>query len=678
MSSNSNQPIEYDFAFIGMGASNILLLIALSKRGVFKNKKIAVIEPDAKSINDKTYCFWADANDSIVADCRSIIHRKFDTVSIKSNDLQKTELANYYCIQSIDLYNFATEYIQAENVTKYNKPVVQISPHDLYACVAFETETIKAHYVFDSRPIAYQNLSAKYITLKQSFIGYHVRCEKDVFDTSDIEMMNFNIDQNNYTQFIYTIPLSKNEALIELTRFGDKLVEGSYANEVLDAYIKNEFGNYELLHTEIGCIPMSSYVYPPAQLKNVLHTGTRANMIKPSTGYGFKNMYAFAEKVSEQFQKGELTAINQLQTTKQSRFYFYDTLLLIILRDWPAAGKTIFTALFKTSSIKNVLKFLDEKSSIQQEIQLFLKLPIVPFLKALFKHLMTSGLVRYTLSLLTVLIYLFLANNDSSIAHYFMVSAMVVGLLSIGLPHGSLDQLVSQNKNEQPFKFITKYFLMVLIYFILWYLIPVLSLLVFLIYSSFHFGESELVQSNTKLSPVKHYLVSTLLGASILTFIISTHVIESIELVSIISKFKFSEELTMNLQAYSMYFATASFLVLILNGLSQNLYKYRGLLFILLLGILTPLPLAFGLYFIAQHSVNAWNHIQSELKLSNLILYRKAFPFTIAAVFFFIAFIYIANHSKMSHLLAYFFIFLASISLPHFVMMHLFYRNKNE
>lgn len=668
----------YDYVFIGMGASNTLLMMALCKRGLLKNKSIAVIEPDAKSLNDKTYCFWADSTESIVADCQSILFKKFETVSVKSKNLQKSEKVNYYYIQSIDLYKLAKQRLQAENTTRFNEQVLELIASDSYCQVFMVNESIKAKFIFDSRPISYSNLTKADIVLKQSFIGYHIRCEKNFFDVNDIEMMNFNIDQDKYTQFIYTIPLSKNEALIELTRFGDKLIEGSYANEVLDAYIKNEFGTYKLINKEIGCIPMTTYLNPIADLKNVLNTGTRANMIKPSTGYGFKNMYAFAENVAEQFLIGEMKTINQLQTNKQSRFYFYDTLLLIILRDWPAEGKHIFTSLFKTSSIRSVLNFLDEKSSIQQEIFLFLKLPIIPFLKALFKQFLNIGIIQHILSLIFVLFYFILNEYYNSYANLFMVSSIVVGLLIVGIPHGSLDQYISKNKNEQPYKFITKYFLIVLIYFTFWNVFPLLSLIVFLTYSSFHFGESELVYSNSKISPISNYLISLLLGASILTFIVSTHVSASLELISYISRLQFSEEFISIAEENSIIFSVFSFLSLIMVELILKLNRLKGLLLNLFLGLFVPLPMAFGLYFIAQHSLNAWTHIQGKLKLTNWVLYKKAFPFTIAAVILFFTFLLATSYQKISDTWAYFFIFIACISLPHFVLMHLFYKNNIE
>ena len=49
----------YDYAFLGLGASNSLLILQLNELGLLKNKTLAIIEPEHKLSNDKTFCFWA-------------------------------------------------------------------------------------------------------------------------------------------------------------------------------------------------------------------------------------------------------------------------------------------------------------------------------------------------------------------------------------------------------------------------------------------------------------------------------------------------------------------------------------------------------------------------------------------------------------------------------------------
>ena len=106
---NINHNEVYDFIFIGLGASNSLIILSLLKQGCLKDKKVAVIEAACKTINDKTYCFWASPNDSIVKDLSPIITHYYKTINVNQSVLQNIELQPYCYIRSIDLYNHTLE-----------------------------------------------------------------------------------------------------------------------------------------------------------------------------------------------------------------------------------------------------------------------------------------------------------------------------------------------------------------------------------------------------------------------------------------------------------------------------------------------------------------------------------------------------------------------------------------
>ena len=50
-------------------------------------------------------------------------------------------------------------------------------------------------------------------------------------------MMNFDVDQSGYTQFVYNLPYAPNECLVELTRFGVDTIDIDYAKKILDEKI---------------------------------------------------------------------------------------------------------------------------------------------------------------------------------------------------------------------------------------------------------------------------------------------------------------------------------------------------------------------------------------------------------------------------------------------------------
>ena len=148
------------------------------------------------------------------------------------------------------------------------------------------------------------------------------------------------------------------------------------AKNTLNDFIEKYFGPYQIIESEKGVIPMSSILPEQKSDEKIVNIGTRAGNVKPSTGYAFKNMYNHSKLICK---NGKLKS-RKVRVNK--RFLFYDQLLLIILTIWPLKGKLIFERLFKIKSSGFILKFLDEKTSILEDMSMFLKLQIWIFIKS--------------------------------------------------------------------------------------------------------------------------------------------------------------------------------------------------------------------------------------------------------------------------------------------------------
>lgn len=669
----------YDFIFVGMGASNSLLLISLIRNGLTKDKKIAVLDIDSKAKNDKTYCFWADPEEPIVSELSSIISYKFTSIRVNGSRVDSIENCPYHYIRSIDLYNEAFKMLKKAQIDFYQSFVTDITVENEIYTLQTPDEKYYSKYVFDSRPPVIDAISENDIYLHQSFYGLHIKCPNDVFYKNTFDMMNFNIEQDNFTQFVYVIPFSSNEALVELTRFGAEKIDLSYARRLLENFITTEFGRHQIIAEEVGCIPMSTFKNPVNQFEGVLNTGASANLIKPSTGYGFKNMFYFSKMVTERIRTNNLMHFNTIKLNSKSRFNFYDNLLLIILLHWPSLGKKIFSRLFNKVPVLTVFSFLEEKTSLREEIRIFISLPVKPFIKALFLFLKNKNVLRYIIAFISVIIYTLISLIHSQTAQYFNYLLLVVGLLWIGIPHGALDHILSTDKKTSLPIFIVNYLLIMMIYLVFWYFFPIISLIIFIIYSSFHFGESELIQNKEQINSLFNYLKAFLLGLCILIFIMSTHLQESIR---IISKIDNGTSFTLFLLVFKSWAIIGSFAsigYILLKYLQSKSSTLLGILFLLVLGIQVPLSMAFGFYFIIQHSYNAWSHLQKGLNLNSRALYLKSLPFTFGAliIFFLMAFL-LNNSNDLAGIWAIFFVFIACISLPHFIMMHLFYAAKSN
>jgi Brp/Blh family beta-carotene 15,15'-monooxygenase len=484
--------------------------------------------------------------------------------------------------------------------------------------------------------------------------------------------MDFNVEQLGATQFMYVLPLGEGKTLVELTRFGLDPITQNEAKPILDAYINHRFGNYQILHTETGCIPMSTAAISVEALPGVIPIGGRAGAVKPSTGYAFKNMFHHAERLAQSLKKNIKPAVIK----ESSRFRYYDRLLLLILTKQPYQGKPIFEALFKKNSTKNVFEFLDEKTTLLQDIRIFLTLPIKPFLKAVgwvASSRIQKFVTPFVLLLLTMLL-LIIYNTSPQIFNWIQIAMFTMGLFLVGIPHGAVDHLLETGNLKSRIKagFVINYLGLAFLNLILWIFFPIGALLFFIGYSAWHFGQTDLREWQPKTT---NALKNITWGVLILSIILCGHVVETNSILG-----------NMNALKIPIHYITGKqiSLFLALVGMTWAIFEKRWMMLLsslmLLVSIELPLITSFGLYFIGQHSMNGWSHLKQGMKVNNTALYIKALPFTIGALILFAAFIFLLSNNYLSNfnenLITIFFVFISCISFPHVMAMNSFYKKR--
>lgn len=274
-----------------------------------------------------------------------------------------------------------------------------------------------------------------------------------------------------------------------------------------------------------------------------------------------------------------------------------------------------------------------------------------------------------------------LVQVDASFDMLYCVSLMVL----IGIPHGGLDHLIAEqySKAEQKlfllWRFLLGYVIQMGVYGLLWMIFPSLSLLIFLLISAWHFGESD-------LHPAPKHLLWRLVqmnwGSIILLFILLREPLFTADLLSRISR---GDEVVLQVwQQVSLYSAYLYFILLpllaALAGLAfrvepVSFQKVRWATLLLILLIVNYLPLlpAFALYFAGWHALNTFDHIYRFLPGagSTFSLWKKSMPLTITALVFMIitGIIWRYSFSEVDPL-PLLFIFISMITLPHLVVIN--------
>lgn len=661
--------IHFDYIFAGFGASASLLLLEMDHRNILKDAKILIIDPDGPEKSDKTFCFWAAADDPIIENLQSLITHSWSDGKTGNQENCRMNPYRYYHIPGKLLYKHACEIVQKNHYEHLRLPVSSVKKSGQGASVCVGEHILSANRVFDSRPPVFREAERNEIHILQSFIGFEIETENPVFDERSINFMDFNVSQDGATQFVYLLPYSSKTALVELTRFGSDVVREEDGRSQLRKYILDRYGSFTVKSEERGCIPMSNAKIINQNIPGVSLLGSRNYAVKPSTGYAFKNMHEHAVAIVDCLANLNVNGLDKLNNlhskTTGGRFAFYDALLLRILKNNPEMGKPIFERLFRSSSLGDILRFLDEKSNLGGEGRIFSKLPLKPFIISLVQHLSESGWIRPMILAILALLLIVLGMNPP-LQFVTGYTLFFTGLFLIGIPHGAVDHLLESGRWERKnlSGFIFRYLLKALTMALVWYLTPNLALLLFLAYSVWHFG-----QADGQIWGLRRP-TSILWGASVILFILGTHAKEANNILSFVCSFKIPVECPwMALLPWLIY------------AFYRQKFTFALTIFWLSLTSFVPLMFAFGLYFIGQHSCSSWIQICRHLNYSQKKVWLHALPFNLMAwLMMAVFFLMWPLNQPVSTINPWgiFFIFIACISLPHAISMQKIYRKKTS
>ena len=379
---------HYDYIFAGAGLSGLMTVYKMIQSAKFDDKKILLLDLNPKKINDRTWCFWDKPGHS----WEGIVSKKWNNAFFADENFIKLlnfKPYQYNMINGLDFYNLVFEAISnAENCTFLNQSVQKIEENLDLVIIQTLSETFTCSKIFnaiyDKDLVENQN---QFPVLQQHFIGWFIESEEPVFDENTATFMDFSLEQNGNTRFMYVLPTSKTRALLEPTLFShNHLKKEEYELEIKKYAEKIGVKNYKIIDKERGSIPMTCYPFWEKNTSKILNIGTAGGWTKASTGFTFYNSNKKAN---------ELIAFLEVESDfrrffKKTRFWYYDLIFLEVLDQQNELGSAIFSSLFKKGNPQLVLKFLNEETNIFEELQVMLKCPKIPFIKAVFRLIFKS------------------------------------------------------------------------------------------------------------------------------------------------------------------------------------------------------------------------------------------------------------------------------------------------
>lgn len=379
---------KYDFIIAGGGLSGLSLAYYMNQT-VLSEKSILIIDQDTKTQNDRTWCFWEKDNRSPFD---AIIHRQWQKVYFHGTNFSSAlNLGDYTYkwLRGIDFYDFVkTDLASNPNIRFVQEHIERIKDTPTGGFVITTENQYLAEYVFDSTKPLKLNLADCHNML-QHFKGWEIVTDKPVFDPACPTMMDYRVEQSGVgVRFMYVLPESPTRAMVEFTVFSDKLLSPAEYDAELHKYLKEflKIEQFSIEHEEFGVIPMTDEPTPNHEGEHVVRIGTSGGYVKASTGYAFQRTQRFTQALV----KNLVTLGKPISPQKNFKKHFKDwldsTLLNVLLKN-RALGKDVFTALYQKNPTPRLFAFLDEDTTLFEDLRIMSTVPLWAFTKGAFDAL---------------------------------------------------------------------------------------------------------------------------------------------------------------------------------------------------------------------------------------------------------------------------------------------------
>jgi Brp/Blh family beta-carotene 15,15'-monooxygenase len=296
---------------------------------------------------------------------------------------------------------------------------------------------------------------------------------------------------------------------------------------------------------------------------------------------------------------------------------------------------------------------------------------------------------------LILAIVLFLINNFYPLSLEIQLIFFGLGVVFLGIPHGSLDHVIYHRERNEAmnFKSVVRFLLFyvgfAVLYAILWIISVELSILLFILISAYHFGEMDL-NGLSLTSSLKTRILFSLYG---LLFLLNYLLFQFPQVEAILLGFPGFDDgqigklrLLYGYQNEILIVSILFFVPILLFYLYQSQqFGLQQLVSVLQLSLLMlivfnlPILLGFGFYFNIWHAGLSMAEIKKFLGWENKnywFIYRKSW-LTNGFSFLMIAILFIIFKGNLERLLAIFFMSIAILTAPHMKVISVLFTKRN-
>jgi lycopene beta-cyclase len=230
----------------------------------------------------------------------------------------------------------------------------------------------------------------------QHFLGLRIRTSRPVFSTETLTLMDHRVSQENGPHFVYLLPFSPTEALVENTYLFPAYISPTHHRRELTDYLASYWGlrpgEWVIEEEEGGAIPMGGFAESPEGPRRVHRIGLAGGAARPSTGYAFLRIQRQSRQLAWALANGKQPA-SARSVFGAGKYRLFDRILLHALGRSPQMAPAFFTTLFERGATERVVRFLTECSGWRDDLSVVRAVLQWPFVRMLGRSI---GIIPHT------------------------------------------------------------------------------------------------------------------------------------------------------------------------------------------------------------------------------------------------------------------------------------------
>ncbi|MGB0668871.1 MAG: lycopene cyclase family protein [Porticoccaceae bacterium] len=371
MSSQSNLAVaktELDIAIIGGGSAGISLATQL------KDCSAVIVEPRTPEERDCSWALWATPlQQQQYASVTRGSWQQWRLVDHHTEVLHQTDQYSYTSLSAAAYLSMCEKQLP-ETVELIRATAENIQANGNGGLFSASGKLYNAAQLYDSRP---PNMAPQ--ALKQHFVGWEIRTKSPISDPQIATLMDFRVDQSRGLHFIYVLPFSDRQLLIESTMISTHLEDKGWYRQAMTQWLEHQGVEIEeTVREETGVIAMDATTPIDSAIAGIGATG---GAVRLSSGYAFSNIQVQIARLAKNINTGDYSVPAPIS----SGLIYMDRIFNAVLVAQPELGPSIMMRTARALDGNGFARFMLGTATLMDWARVILAMPKMPFIRQVLR-----------------------------------------------------------------------------------------------------------------------------------------------------------------------------------------------------------------------------------------------------------------------------------------------------